>query len=505
MTSALVVLSLLLAVVPDPAALRRQVRAWREAHAASVVRELAALLELPNVASDLDQMRRNARLIGVMLERRGLQMQLLEAEGAPPVVFAELKAPGARKTIVVYAHYDGQPVMPSQWTSDPWKPVLRDGPLPLGKEVRLDALPSQLDGEWRLYARSAGDDKAPIVGVLAALDALRAIGGTPSVNLKLFLDGEEEAGSPHLRAILERHRERLAADAWLFCDGPVHQSRRMQLFFGVRGVVTLEMTVYGPAQALHSGHYGNWAPNPALRLARLLAELRDADGRIRIDAFGDDVRPPTDTERAALATVPDVEASLRDSLALGETEAGPIAAGILRPALNVRGLRAGEVGERAANAVPTEATASIDFRLVPEQTPEKVRERLEAHLAARDWHVVHQTPDLATRRAHARVVKLEWGAGYPAYRAALDAPLSKAVSRVVEESLGSPIVLMPTLGGSLPIHVFHEVLSVPLVGLPIANHDDNQHAADENLRLQNLWDGIEVYAGLLARLGPALE
>lgn len=496
------------AVAAPPAAseVRARVRAWREAHAGQVVKELADLVALPNVASDAVAIRGNADAILKMLGRRGVEARLLEVEGSPPAVYGELVTPGARRTLMVYAHYDGQPVVPAQWTSGPWTPVLRDGPLDRGgREVALDKVDGRSDGEWRLYGRSTSDDKAPIVGVLAALDALRASGIPPSVNLKLFFEGEEEAGSPHLQAMLMRHADRLKADVWVFCDGPVHQSRRLQLFWGVRGVMGLEMTVYGPLRSLHSGHYGNWAPNPAVTLAHLLASLRGVDGRIQVAGFYDDVRPPSDTEKAALAEVPDVGEQLRDELALGATEPGRLAERILLPALNVRGLLSGQVGDKAANAIPTEATASIDFRLVPDQTPEKVRARVEAHLAREGWHVVHEAPAPAVRRANPRVVRLDWEAGYPPSRTSMDLPVSRAVARVVEESVGAPVVRLPTMGGSLPMYVFEKVLAVPVIGLPIANHDNSQHAANENLRLQNLWDGIEVYAGLIARLGPALD
>src|SRR5262245_12757353 len=172
---------------------------------------------------------------------------------------------------------------------------------------------------------------------MAALDALKHVKRKPSVNLKFFLEGEEEAGSAHLEAMLKTHRDLLKADLWLLCDGPVHQTRKPQVYFGVRGVTGVEVTLYGPARALHSGHYGNWAPNPAVELARLIASVRDDEGRILIAGFGDDVRPPTAAEHAALRSVPPVEDALASELQLGRTEGAPAALAelILRPALNV--------------------------------------------------------------------------------------------------------------------------------------------------------------------------
>jgi acetylornithine deacetylase/succinyl-diaminopimelate desuccinylase-like protein len=277
----------------------------------------------------------------------------------------------------------------------------------------------------------------------------------------------------------------------------------MQVLFGVRGVTDLELTVYGPARAVHSGHYGNWAPNPALALAHLVAGLRDPDGRIAVAGFYDDVRPPTRAERAALAAVPDADAAIRAELALAASEAGgaPLVERILLPALNVRGLASGAVGERAQNAIPTEARASIDFRLVPDQTPAKVRERVEAHLRSQGWSIVHSEPSLDERRATPNLVRLAWGAGYPAARTPLELPFSRRLLAVVGEDTAEPVVALPTLGGSIPMHLFVETFRVPVVGLPIVNHDNAQHAADENLRLENLWDGIATFAVVIAGMG----
>ena len=492
---------LLFAATAAPAqTLRERVRAWRVESEAKIVAELRDLLAIPNVASDTPNIERNAAALSEMLRRRGIEPRLLRVEGAPPVVFGELRARGAKETLVLYAHYDGQPVDPARWASDPWIPVIRTASVEQGgKEIAwADAL-RRLDPEWRIFARSASDDKAPIVAMLAALDALRAANVAPRVNLKFFFEGEEEAGSPHLAQILERHRDVLDADLWLIADGPVHQSRRLQLFYGVRGVTGLELTTYGAIRPLHSGHYGNWAPNPIVTLVHLLASMRDDEGRILIDGFYDDVRPLSDAERAAIAEVPPVDEQLRRELALGRSEGGaPVVERITVPALNVRGIRGGSTGETAANVISPEATASIDFRLVPDQKPERVREKVEAHLRARGFHVVHATPDAETRRAHPRVVRLEWETGYPATRVAVDHPVAAAVERRIEAVTGQQLIRMPTLGGSVPLWMFKAVLGADALGVPIVNHDNNQHGANENLRLQNLWDGIEVFAAVFA-------
>ena len=485
--------------------LQQQIRRYRSAHDVEIVRELSSFLAIPNLASDSAGIRRNADHLMSMMRARGIAARLLQSPaGGPPAVYGELPVPGATKTVVFYAHYDGQPVDTTQWASPPWHPVLRDKPLESGgAAIELPDSPGAVDGQWRLYARSASDDKAPIVAMLTAIDALRASGVAPSVNLKFFFEGEEEAGSGHLRANLERNASLLRADAWLFGDGPVHQSRRQQIVFGVRGITGAELTVYGPSHGLHSGHYGNWAPNPVTMLANLIASMRDDNGRIRIAHFYDDVAPITAAERRALAQIPAVDSALRVEAQLGATEANGAALveRIMLPALNLRGIRGGGVGATASNTIPTEATASIDFRLVPHQTPEHVRQLVEAHLRAQGYTIVDHTPTPAERMQHARIVKVTWESGYPATRVSMESPLAQAVSRATQEALGSPIVRLPTLGGSLPLYTFESVLHAPVIVLPIVNHDNNQHSANENLRLQNLFDGIQVYAGVVANVG----
>jgi acetylornithine deacetylase/succinyl-diaminopimelate desuccinylase-like protein len=486
----------------DPDRLRASVRQWRQANDVRVLSELRDFLAIPNLASDSANIRENARRLTGMLERRGVRARLLESPGSPPAVYGELTAPGATRTVVLYAHYDGQPVDAARWASAPWTPTLRDGPLPAGREIPFPTKPGSVQGEWRLYARSASDDKSPAIAMLAALDALRAAGVQPAVNLKFFFEGEEEAGSAHLREMLTRHRELLKADLWLFADGPVHQSRRAQVVYGVRGVSDLEMTVYGPARALHSGHYGNWAPNPLVLASHLVSSMRDPDGRITIAGFMDDVIAPTDAERRAIAAVPSADSAMRAELLLGGTEAGgaPLLERLLLPALNVRGIQGGATGAGAANAIPTDARVSVDFRLVPRQTPARIRELVEAHVRAQGYHIVHDVPTPDERLTHARVVRLEWGPGYPAVRTPIDAPVARAVANAVRAAIGGAPIEVPSLGGSLPLFEFVDVLGAPVVVLPMVNHDNNQHAANENLRLQNLWDGVELFAGVIASL-----
>jgi acetylornithine deacetylase/succinyl-diaminopimelate desuccinylase-like protein len=503
---ALVISIALLAVelAAQPAEPRGRIREFRTRNEGAIVRELAEFLALPNVATSSADIRRNADHLRAMMTRRGITSRLLELPGVPVSVYGELRSPGATRTVVFYAHFDGQPVDRSKWTSDPWRPLLRSGPPGPESRVLDYRTLERFDPEARLYARSASDDKSPIIAIFWALDALKAAGVSPSVNLKFFFEGEEEAGSANLRALLTKYRDLLDADFWIFSDGPVHQSRALQIVFGVRGVVGLDLTVYGPNRPLHSGHYGNWAPNPNAMLVHLLASMRDLEGRITIPGFSDDVRAPTEAERAAFRALPPVEADLIDQFGLGRTEGAPstLAERLALPALNLSGLSGGLAGrEGGSNVIVPEASAYLDFRLVPDQTPARVRQLVEEHLRRAGYHLIADDPDSTTRRAHARLIRVRWSGGYPAARTSLDHPGARALAAAADRAWGTPLLRVPTLGGSLPLDDFVAVLGAPFAILPIVNHDNNQHGENENLRLQNLWDGIELYAGVLAGLG----
>ena len=383
--------------------LRNQVERYRIAHEAQIVGQLDELIRIKSVAADRAGLAAAADHLQALLKERGFEAKQLATEpGAAPLVFGELKSPGARRTVVFYAHYDGQPVTPSQWSSDPFMPVMRSGPLNSGEhDIDWKSARPPFDPEWRFFGRAASDDKASIVAFLAAFDALKASGRKPSVNIKVAWEGEEEAGSTHLAEILRTNRTLFAADLWLIGDAPVHQSRRQMLYFGARGTLGLEATIYGPIRALHDGHYGNWVPNPAAMAATLIAQLRDDEGRILIERFDDDVRPLTTAEQEAISRLPPVEDALKQEFGIGRSEGNEgLTPVLMRPALNIRGIRSGQVGESAANAIPVDASISMDFRLVPDQTPQAVRAKVEAFLKAKGWTIVAEEPDAATRLAH---------------------------------------------------------------------------------------------------------
>jgi acetylornithine deacetylase/succinyl-diaminopimelate desuccinylase-like protein len=356
-----------------------------------------------------------------------------------------------------------------------------------------------MDPEWRIYARSASDDKAPLAAIATALDALKAARIGLRSNIKFVFEGEEEASSPHLAQIITKYKDLLAGDVWLICDGPVHQSRRQQVVFGARGITTIDITLYGPNHELHSGHYGNWAPNPAMALARLLASMKDDDGRVLIDHFYEGIEPLSDTEKRAIAEAPEIDRDLMRELALGRTEGGgkKLVELINLPSLNVRGMASSRTGDKASNVIPSSSTASIDIRLVKGLDGATTVRRVLDHVRKQGYEIVETEPDAATRMQFARLARVTNVRGYNASRTSMDLPISQLVLSTAASARGL-IVKLPTMGGSVPLYMIEEILHAPTITVPIANHDNNQHSFNENIRIQNLWDGIDLMAALLA-------
>jgi acetylornithine deacetylase/succinyl-diaminopimelate desuccinylase-like protein len=501
MVAAAAVLALGSTGAADAASPKAAVHAWRLAHEKEILADFVSLLSMPNVATTVPDVEKNAAYISGLLEKRGFKTQLLTAEpGTPPSILAELKTPGATRTVVFYAHYDGQPISQKGWISTPFEPSMRTA-LPEAKPVDWKAA-AALDPDLRLFARSAGDDKGSIQALISAFDALKAAGIKPSVNIKLLYEGEEEQGSPHFAALVARHLELVRGDLLIMGDGPMHQSGKQEINFGNRGITGFKATVYGPLKPLHDGHYGSWAPSPTVMIAALVMSLRDDEGRILIPGIYDDVAPISAADRAALAALPDVETGLKTALGLGRNIGPPrLADGYMAPTLNVRAIHAGDDGPNAANAIPTEGAASFDFRLAPGETPAKVHALTEVWLTQQGWFIVRDTPDLATRLAHPKIVRIEWDAGASiATESPMAGPAATAVEASVSRTVGYPVLKLPFMGASSGMAEIVNQMKAPMVGVSIANYDDNQHAQNENLRLGNLWDGIEVYAGLLADL-----
>lgn len=449
-----------------------------------ILDEFVSFLSIPNVSSDTLNIHKNAAFIVQMMRARGIQnVQLLSGTtpNIAPVVYGEAKTPGAKQTIVFYAHYDGQPVNPAQWAA---------GLSPFVPKFEND----------RIYARGASDDKGGVVAILNAYEALVKSGLKPSVNIKFFFEGEEEVGSPYLGEVLEKNNALLQSDAWIICDGPVHQSGKKQIVFGVRGDAHLDLTVYGPKRPLHSGHYGNWAPNPALLLAKLLASMKDESGRVTINGFYDDVTPLSESELLAVKEVPSVDDQMRKELGLSVTEmpGKSLIESINLPSLNINGMQSGNVGKMASNQIPTFANAVIDLRLVLGNDWKKQQQKVIEHIKLQGYTVIDHDPTDAERNKYPKLIKiLTGGYAYNAQRTSMNLPIAKSVIDAVQSTTSDKVVLQPTLGGSLPLIVIENHLRAKTITVPIANHDNNQHAENENIRLANLWSGIETMAALM--------
>jgi acetylornithine deacetylase/succinyl-diaminopimelate desuccinylase-like protein len=487
-----------MAFAPDATTAR--VRAWRTAHERAILTELFEWLSLPNVATSRTDIQRNAEALTTMLKRRQFTAEIVPTPGSP-LVFAERTTPNARRTLAFYFHYDGQPVAVSEWIyNPPFSPVIVADHSPAGRTLSLEAYQGPIDPEWRIYARSASDDKSPIVALLAAIDALDATKIPLTANIRLILEGEEEAGSPNLAEALRKHGDRIRADALFLVDGPRHASGRPTMNFGSRGLMTATITVYGASRDLHSGNYGNWAPNPVLDLARLLASMKDEHGRVTIDGFYDDVVPLTAAETQMIDEVPDVEAALMKAYGFSRRE-DPSERLELRhnqPTLNVNAIEAGGgVGGQGRTIIPALASARIDVRLVRAIDPATEFDRIVAHVRKQGYFVTDQDPDAAMRAEHPLIARITRTGGYPAGRTPIDSPLAGAVAAALSKAADGPIVRLPTLGGSTPFYLFSDVLKLPTFGLSIVNFDNNQHGPNENLRIANLWEGIESMAALL--------
>ncbi len=481
-----------------------KIRSVREQKENQWLQEYISFLSIPNIAADSSGLQKNAAFIMQMMQKRNLQhIQLLYAnnKNIPPAIYGEVNTPGATKTLVFYAHYDGQPVDSSQWAKGlrPFTPKLVKGSLEKGAAMIPFPSNGKYDPEWRIYARGASDDKAGVMAILSAYESIVRSGYSLNYNLKFFFEGEEEAGSTHLNEIFQNYQSLLVSDLWIICDGPVHQSGKKAVVFGARGDAHVDITLYGPYRPLHSGHYGNWAPNPALMLAKLLASMKDENGRVTIKGFYDDVTPLTEEEKKAVADIPLVTDQMKDELKfINEEMTGVgLSEAIMLPSLNINGMQSGGVGAKASNVIPTTANAVLDLRLVPGNDYQRQQQKVVNHLIGQGYHITDEEPTDTERKIFAKIAKIKLSGGYNAQRTPMNLPVVQGVIEAVKSTTNDQVVLIPNMGGSLPLFIFEKYLNARTITVPIANHDNNQHAENENIRLQNLWNGIETMAAIM--------
>ena len=472
--------------------------------------EYLELLSIPNIPAVAADMQRNADFLERSFRKRGFETKRLDNPAGRPVVVAQLtKHRAGAKTILFYAHFDGQPVNQQDWSQpSAFQPVIKErNAQGAWKDIGRDRLLSgPFNPELRVFARSASDDKAPIMMLLTAMDVLNAQKRAPAINIKVLLDPEEEIGSPHLGATVESNRALFEADALVVLDGPVHNSGRPTLAFGNRGITQATLTVFGPRAPLHSGHFGNYVPNPALRLATLLAAMKDDQGRVLIPGYYDGITL-TAADRAVLAKTGDDEAALRKraGIARAESVGRNYQESLQYPSLNVRGMAAAAVGEKAANIVPSEAVAELDIRTTPETDGRRLFDLIKQHIEKQGYHFVDAPPTDEERARYEKLAMFRLGSVEPAQRMPMDSPIGlwalKALKSAGPEP-GTEPVRIRMMGGTVPTDVLVNALRLPFILIPTVNADNNQHTYDENLRIGNFVTGTQTIYSLFVAAYP---
>ncbi len=466
----------------------------------SITEGLASFLRVDTVSQEPERVRRGAEWLVAAMHARGIDGRIMET-GGNPAVFGELPVPGARRTVLLYCHYDVKPAPADEWRQpSPFEPVARptaareDAPV-----LALDAVADADLANHRLYARGASDDKGPIWSHLEALTLMKTLGIAPAVNLKLIFDGEEEIGSPFFGAFTEQHKDLLAADLALVTDGPKDASGRPTIAFGARGILALELTLEAARRDVHSGNFS--VPNPGWALVGLLGSMAAPDGTPLIEGFEDGVMPPTRAEREMLGAIPLDRAALEKEVGL------PLPANYLerlmfRSTLTIRGLKSGFTGALAQTIIPNRATVALDIRLVKNQRVETVYRRVIDHIKSQGFTVIESPDEPLPDHLRGRAVRVVERRGYDPAKTPADLPISRAVIEAVERAHGGqPAVVLPTMGGSVPLWAFTDILGLPTIVVPYANANNRQHSPNEHLRLDHLFQGVRTTAGLLTDLG----
>jgi acetylornithine deacetylase/succinyl-diaminopimelate desuccinylase-like protein len=469
--------------------------------AVAVFPEYFELLAMPSDSISAPDIQKNAAWLVKAFARRGFHSRELDNDGKP-LVFASYDGnTGARPTVLFYIHFDGQPVIPAQWAQrDPWMPVVKRRGADGGwSEVdKAELLRWDFDPELRVFGRAAADDKGPIAMFLACFDLLRAGKRAPEIDVKVILDSEEEVSSPGIGKVVAANKDLLKADALVVLDSATHASGRPTILFGNRGVMPVTLTVYGAKVPQHSGHYGNYAPNPAQRLARLLAGMKDDDGRVTIAGYYDRITL-TDADRKIMADVPDDEAALKARLGFAAPDkvGNSYQEAIQYPSLNVRGLAAAAVGDKVAGIIPNTAVAELDLRTTVEANGDYLFGLLRGYVEAQGYVLVDHAPTDAERAAHSKLAQLKRGKGDDAERQEIDSPIGRWASSALQKGAGQPPVRLRQMGATVPTAELVQPLGLPFVLVPTVNPDDNQHTYDENLRMGNFLTGMRSMLGLL--------
>ncbi|OYU64643.1 MAG: acetylornithine deacetylase [Cytophagaceae bacterium BCCC1] len=463
---------------------------------------LIEYLSIPCDANYKEDIIKNVVWVENQFTQRGFSSQRLETSTLPVLLLTKKSQNPNAKTIMFYYHSDGQPVIPSEWFQEnPFKPVLKkkNAKDNSWEIIPIDNLEKQVDPEWRIFGRASSDDKGPGVMLLAAFDALASKNIKTPYNLKILVDFEEEKGSVNLPSIIDKHKNLLSSDLLLIFDGPGHASNLPTITFGARGIATITLTTYGAYTPQHSGHYGNYLPNPALRMAQLLASMKSDDGKVLIPGFYDGVNLDAKTKQK-LKEVPDNLAEMNAKLGIKTPDkvGENYQEALTFPSLNIRGLKSGEVGTLAATIIPDKAIAEIDIRIVAATDPVKLIKNVKDFILSKGYYLVENDPTPEERAKHDKIIRIATRPGYGAFNTELNGSIGIWLENALAKTTNKSIIKLPTMGGSVPISPFVTKLGVTAVIIPTVNADNNQHSANENLRLGNYFDGIKTMMGLLS-------
>ena len=466
---------------------------------ADAISELREFIAIPNDALDPDDIDRNIMWLKRKFGERGFNTAELDTEGLP-LFFAALPVSDGKPTVLIYMHFDGQSVDPSKWDQpNPYQVVLKAPEGDGFKTIPFDELDEDINYEWRLFGRSTSDDKSPIVMLLNAIDLLKNEGKDIPFNVKVILDSEEEKSSKPLPKAVKQYRELLEADFLMIVDGPVHASGDPTVVYGCRGITTLSLTTYGPIKPQHSGHYGNYAPNPGFQLAQLLATMKDADGKVTIPGYYDGISIDEATEQI-LKSVPDSDAEIAERLQFKTPEkvGGFYQAALQYPSLNIRGLGSGWVGDKARTIVPESATAELDLRLVVESDGNRLKKLVKDHIAKQGFQVLDHEPSKEERMQFEKIVTVKEGSVTDAFRTNLDNPYGQFLTNTLGSLFDKEVIQIRTMGGTVPIATFVNELKIPAFIVPVVNPDNNQHSPNENVKIGQLAYGIKAFYGVLS-------
>ncbi len=464
-------------------------------------KEYQDLLSLPNDAHYPEDIEVNIQWCETHFEKRGFSTQRLSTASIPLLLAERRGRKSKSPTVLIYLQIDGQPVDTTHWHQDnPYQATLKRKD-DQGKWEPIDwrnLQRSDMHPDWRIFARSASDAKGPVAMFLAALDLMADVKEKQDYHLKVIMDFEEELGSPSLPQAVVEHREALASDMLIIFDGPRHISNQPSLTFGARGIATVTLEVFGPITPQHSGHYGNYAPNPAVRMAQLIASMKDPQGKVTIPGFYQGIELDEEVEQI-LSAVPDDEEFIKQNLGIAESDkvAATYQQSLQYPSLNVRGLSSGWVGAEARTIIPASAIAEIDVRLVVESDPQRLIKLIRDHIAQQGYHIMDSLPTHEERMKYSHLCRFASRISYQAFRTEYNSRVGIWLDKALTRAFGKPPIKQRTSGGSIPISPFVIELGIPAVTVPTVNRDNNQHSPNENLRVGNYIDGIKTFYAIL--------